>query len=75
MKRFLIITLIVLTILPKIELIFRRKTQYFELHVELDDRSNLKDLVNFKNCPIVDNKRKATSLLLEMIKNKRIKLQ
>ena len=42
-----IIIVIVLTILPKIELIFRRKTQYFELHVELDDRSNLKDLVNF----------------------------
>lgn len=41
------IILIVLTIMPKIELIFRRKTQYFELHVELDDRSNLKDLVNF----------------------------
>ena len=39
--------LIVLTILPKIELIFRRKTQYFELHVELDSRTNLKDLVNF----------------------------
>ena len=42
-----VIILIVLTILPKIELMFRRKTQYFELHVELDDRSNLKDLVNF----------------------------
>lgn len=38
---------IVLTFLPKLELIFRRKTQYFELHVELDDRSNLKDIVNF----------------------------
>ena len=38
---------IILTILPTIELAFRRKTQYFELHVELDDRSNLKDLVNF----------------------------
>ena len=42
-----ILILIVLTILPKIEQIFRRKTKYFELHVELDDRSNLKDLVNF----------------------------
>lgn len=42
-----VIVLVVLTIMPKIELIFRRKTQYFELHVELDDRSNLKDLVNF----------------------------
>lgn len=42
-----VIILIVLTTLPKLELIFRRKTQYFELHVELDDRSNLKDLVNF----------------------------
>ncbi len=38
---------IILSILPNIELAFRRKTQYFELHVELDDRSNLKDLVNF----------------------------
>lgn len=42
-----IIILIILTILPTIEQIFRRKTQYFELHVELDERSNLKDLVNF----------------------------
>lgn len=42
-----VIILIVLTILPFIEQAFRRKTQYFELHVELDDRSNLKDLVNF----------------------------
>lgn len=39
--------IIVFTILPAIEILFRRKTQYFELHVELDDRSNLKDLVNF----------------------------
>ena len=38
---------IILTFLPKLELMFRRKTQYFELHVELDDRCNLKDLVNF----------------------------
>lgn len=42
-----VMIVIILTILPKIELMFRRKTQYFELHVELDDRSNLKDLVNF----------------------------
>ena len=42
-----IMIFIVLTFMPKIELVFRRKTQYFELHVELDDRSNLKDLVNF----------------------------
>lgn len=42
-----IIILVVLTILPTIEQLFRRKTKYFELHVELDDRSNLKDLVNF----------------------------
>ena len=42
-----VLILIILTILPKIEQIFRRKTKYFELHVELDDRSNLKDLVNF----------------------------
>ena len=39
--------LIVLTILPQLELAFRRKTQYFELHVELDNRTNLKELVNF----------------------------
>jgi putative Mg2+ transporter-C (MgtC) family protein len=38
---------VILTILPAIEQFFRRKTQYFELHVELDERSNLKDLVNF----------------------------
>lgn len=38
---------VILTILPKLELVFRRKTQYFELHVELNERSNLKDLVNF----------------------------
>lgn len=38
---------VILTILPKLELLFRRKTQYFELHVELNERSNLKDLVNF----------------------------
>ena len=42
-----VLILIILTILPKIELILRRKTKFFELHVELDDRSNLKDLVNF----------------------------
>lgn len=42
-----VIVLVVLTILPKLELLFRRKTKYFELYVELDDRSNLKDLVNF----------------------------
>lgn len=39
--------IVVFTILPAIEVLFRRKTQFFELHVELDDRSNLKDLVNF----------------------------
>lgn len=39
--------LLILSLLPGIEAIFRRRTQYFELHVELDDRSNLKDLVNF----------------------------
>lgn len=42
-----ILIVIVLQVLPTLELMFRRKTQYFELHVELDERSNLKDLVNF----------------------------
>lgn len=41
------VIVIILTILPKLELLFRRKTQFFELHVELHERSNLKDLVNF----------------------------
>ena len=39
--------LIILSLMPSIEKFFRRKTRYFELHVELDERSNLRDLVNF----------------------------
>ena len=42
-----VVIVIILTILPRLELLFRRKTHYFELHVELNERSNLKDLVNF----------------------------
>ena len=39
--------LIILSLMPTVEAFFRRKTRYFELHVELDERTNLKDLVNF----------------------------
>ena len=39
--------LVILSLLPSLEAFFRRRTRYFELHVELDERTNLKDLVNF----------------------------
>lgn len=42
-----IVILIILSVMPSIEAMFRRKTRYFELHVELNTRQNLKDLVNF----------------------------
>jgi putative Mg2+ transporter-C (MgtC) family protein len=42
-----IVILIILSAMPSIEAMFRRKTRYFELHVELNTRQNLKDLVNF----------------------------
>ena len=42
-----IVILIILSLMPTVEDFFRRKTRYFELHVELDERTNLKDLVNF----------------------------
>ena len=42
-----IVILVILSLMPSIEAIFRRKTRYFELHIELNTRQNLKDLVNF----------------------------
>lgn len=42
-----IVILIILSLMPSVEAMFRRKTRYFELHVELNTRQNLKDLVNF----------------------------
>ena len=38
---------IILSIMPAFEVFFRRKSVIFELHVELHEHSNLKDLVNF----------------------------
>ena len=38
---------IILSIMPAFETFFRKKSVIFELHVELHERSNLKDLVNF----------------------------
>ena len=42
-----IVILIILSVMPSVEAMFRRKTRYFELHIELNTRQNLKDLVNF----------------------------
>jgi len=39
--------IVILSLMPTIEAFFRRKTRFFELHVELNERSNLRDLVNF----------------------------